>query len=52
MQPRLNHWAAAPDLMQAFLALNTAIESCWFGKEPDASGETTCLTNQWLRLLR
>lgn len=26
MQPRLNYWGAAPDLMQNFLALNTAIE--------------------------
>lgn len=32
MQPRLNHWAAAPDLMQAFLALNTAIESAGLEK--------------------
>ncbi|MFY0679275.1 MAG: carboxymuconolactone decarboxylase family protein [Thalassovita sp.] len=27
MEPRLNYWGAAPELMQAVLALNTAIES-------------------------
>lgn len=32
MKPRLNHWAAAPELMQAFLALNTTIESAGLEK--------------------
>lgn len=32
MKPRLNHWAAAPELMQAFLALNTTIETAGLEK--------------------
>ena len=32
MKPRLNHWAAAPELMQAFLALNTTIEAAGLEK--------------------
>ncbi|UZD91030.1 carboxymuconolactone decarboxylase family protein [Cognatishimia activa] len=27
MQPRLNYWGAAPELMQNFISLNTAIEA-------------------------
>ena len=32
MQPRLNYWGAAPELMQNFLALNTAIEDAGLEK--------------------